>query len=98
MFSKNQRRRQKDGSLICRECRKLLDSELVVVWSEDGDDDDDENEYGDEDVGEDGGGDGGTGEGLFGHRGFRSMKVDWAVDVEKDDPDWHNGSLNDMFL
>ncbi|KAF9551773.1 hypothetical protein EC957_004096 [Mortierella hygrophila] len=57
MFSKSQRRRQKDWSLICRECRKLLDTGLIVAWSEDedddDDDDDDEKEYEGEDVGED---------------------------------------------
>ncbi|KAG0060141.1 hypothetical protein BGZ90_004146 [Linnemannia elongata] len=98
MFSKSQRRRQKDGNLICMECRKLLDTERVVVWSED--DDDDEKEYGDEDKGE-GDGDGDDGfkvESLFDRSEVEVMKFDWTDTVEEGDQDWHNGSLDDMFL
>ena len=88
IFSKSQRRRQNDGGLICREYRKLLDTELVIDWLEDDDDDDDDDD----------GGDGDKGESLFGHDGFGKMTFDWTVDVEKGDSEWHNGSLNDIFL
>ncbi|KAG0296935.1 hypothetical protein BGZ96_008124 [Linnemannia gamsii] len=90
MFSKSQRRRQKDGRLICMECRKELDAEEVVVWSEDEEDCEEE--------------DGGCGDGfksMFGGGGgggFEESKPDWTVKVENGDPDWDNGTLNDMFL
>lgn len=72
------------------ECRKLLDSELVVVWSDNDDDydDDDKKDYGD----------GGKIEELFVHGEFGKMEIDGTFDVEKNDLDWHNGSLNDMFF
>lgn len=72
----------------------MLDTERVVVWSED--DDDDEKEYGDGDKGD--GDDGVKVESLFDHSEVEEMMFDWTDTVEEGDPEWHNGSLDDMFL
>ncbi|KAF9155199.1 hypothetical protein BG015_010689 [Linnemannia schmuckeri] len=113
MFSKSQRRRQRDGCLICEDYRVLLDAEDVIVWSEDNDDDDEEEEEEDRDVSKDdgddddddvgslysrGGDDDDSGESLLGCNGFGKMKVDWTVEVEEGDPEWYNDFMNDMFL
>lgn len=98
MFSKSQRRRQKDGSLICVECRKELDVEEVVVWSEDEEDYQEKDDKEWECVGEEEGGGGDSFESMCSGGWFEEMKPDWSVEAEKGDPDWHNGTLNDIFL
>ncbi|KAK3831161.1 MAG: hypothetical protein J3R72DRAFT_527776 [Linnemannia gamsii] len=97
MFSKTQRRRQRDGILICLSCREQLDAEGVVVWLEE-EGDGYEDKY--EEVGVEGyeqfdtlrrghlrgGGDGGG----VGEDGDGNLGLEVVLEVEKGDPDWHN--------
>ncbi|KAF9135643.1 hypothetical protein BGW39_001523 [Mortierella sp. 14UC] len=97
-FSKNQRRRQGDGHLVCLYCRKRLDAEGVVVCS------DDENEDGgwNEEQVE-----------LYGYEGYDAlirgghrrgegkggeMELEEVSEIEEGDPDWYNGTMHGMFL
>jgi hypothetical protein len=97
MFSKSQRCRQKGGSLICLECRKELDAGEVVVWSKEEENYEGEEYYGEEEEEGEGCSNGLEG-GCDGGSGFGEMEFDWTVEVEEGDPDWHNGTLNDICL
>ncbi|KAG0381119.1 hypothetical protein BGX24_009948 [Mortierella sp. AD032] len=101
MFSKTQRRRQRDGILICLYCRKQLDAEGVVVWLEEEGDGYQEVEVerneqfdtfrrGHLRSNEDGGG--------VGEDGDRDVGLEFVLEVEKSDLDWHNGTMYDMIL
>ncbi|KAF9099912.1 hypothetical protein BGX29_006888 [Mortierella sp. GBA35] len=83
MFSKTQRKRSGEGQSIYMECRQQLDREGVEKWWDD-------------DEGLDDGDDGNDDYEEYAEEDVR--KNEWPVEVEKDDPDWHNGKLEDMVL